>query len=454
MRIYNSTTPKMRYARSCEVLSSEKIKSSPYFCGGLFSPASQLEKAILQRNWIMKRGRWSLSKMLSHPILYIKAYRNKNSPYYEGWTAKEIKSVEGLQEGLESFKGLNIKQVHFILYIIKRNGLTLPVVRGCYHHCAHCYLGAKAPVERLAYEDFHNLLSDLSEMYKRFCMEPKSYFPSTLFWDSDCSEIYLFDKKGKIHDLTDLTKEFYSKLNAPLVFDTTGWNPRSQEAQKRMERFVEYCKDIEGQIVSDVNLSINPFHSLRTTALKQKQKGNIENYNKLYQKYLDMVANAINTFAPLMHFPETKFICRAYPDNMTDPSLNGYRIRDMKKLKKDILKNFIDKYPQTLEKYPKILEVLDRKISPEPMIVPVKRDNQLKPFANVKGSGTPTQVISNQALIGKALLLYHDAFIDLNGDFYIVNDFVTYKTNIKLNIGKTTNKPIVPPAHFQTIVIL
>ncbi|MBR1461260.1 hypothetical protein IJ596_06490, partial [bacterium] len=278
-----------------------------------------------------------------------------------------------------------------------------------------------------------------------------------LFWDSDCSETYLLDKNGKVHDLTDLTKEFYTILELTSHVDTAGWNPKSKEIQKRMERFVEYCSnnpEFLKKAITRINLSINPFHSLQTTALKQKQKGNIENYNKLHQKYLDMVANMINTFAPLIEHPKIGFTCRVYPDFMDYPELDGFRTKNMIELKTEIIEHFKSKYPETIEKYPKITDILENKIIPEDdFITKGGRDNQFKQFSRTWIKLRPLKELkSNEDLIKRAFLVGR-AYIDLNGDFYMINDYESYKTNLRLNIGKDTNKPMRPPVHSQIVEI-
>ena len=371
------------------------------------------------------------------------------------WTNSELSMIEGLQAGLNSFDGMNMKQIYFLLKLIDRKMLWMPVVRGCYHNCAHCYLDAKAPVKRMQYEDFHNFLSDISQMKSRlFYRSDDDFYISNnnygaLFHDSDGSEIYVYDKNGVKHEFPELAFEVKNFLGKKLLFDTAGWNPKSKETQERMERLVaHYVKNPERFFndIDNIYLSINPFHSIRVKALEQKQKGNIENYEQLNNIYLDMVANMLNSFAPLISQSKLSFICRAFPSNMKSPELSGYRIKDMDNLEQDIIKRFVQKYPETIKKYHNIEKHIRNKmlLGMSAHIMPTARNNFLKSM-HASRDRVISESVSYEYLKNYCDSFYCAAYVDLNGDFYFMTDYNSFKCpNIKINFAKPETKPIMP----------
>ena len=425
---------------------------------------NDFNRAINNRNKILYGNKTNFVRYsLSQIKKIFSGDKSVQKPVYSDhkWTMKEILSVEGLQHGLKIFEGLDIKQVYFLLDTIKQKGLNMPIVRGCYHNCSHCYISANPPIERMYYEDFHNFVSELSIMYKRFGLKPRLERgrPTALFHDSDGSELYLLDKNNNVHEFPELVHEIAEKLDTPSFVDTAGWNLKSEKTQKRMERLVSYYlshPEAYNKEIHGINLSLNPFHSLRVTALNQLKKGNAENYNKLYNIYLDMVANTLNTFAPLLESDKLQFLCRAYPDNLKSPELDGFRVKDMEKIKQDVLSHFQKKYPETVKKYPKIIDILNTKITIQTRLGKSARDNNFSKYSlENRISDPPSEQVPDEKLIQDLMSSwYNRAFIDLNGDFYIINDLTSYKTNIKLNFNKKdTIKKMLPPVHFQTIEI-
>ena len=66
----------------------------------------------------------------------------------------ELQLVEGLQNGLPTLEHLEMPQVQALVDLASKNSLTIPIVRGCKHTCAHCYLAATPPIKRISFEDF------------------------------------------------------------------------------------------------------------------------------------------------------------------------------------------------------------------------------------------------------------------------------------------------------------
>ncbi len=259
----------------------------------------------------------------------------------------ELQLVEGLQNGLPTLEHLEMPQVQALVDLASKNSLTIPIVRGCKHTCAHCYLAATPPIKRISFEDFVNTVSDISQMSKRLhrsVNDEIDYANRTyLFYDSDCSQVFAYDKDGNVHEFPELARIAYKRLKKPAVFDTAGWDITDIETQKRMERFVEYCKKDRKEI-SQINISINPFEKLHYGAVMRMRRGDMKGYNYLRDKYIDMAVNTLHTFLPIFDHDNVNYISRAYMDDLSGLVLDGFRVRDMEKLRDDILRRFEEKY--------------------------------------------------------------------------------------------------------------
>ena len=81
-----------------------------------------------------------------------------------------LNKLDGIQEGINVFNGLNMKEIAFVADTIAE----IPVNRGCRNICAHCYANAKAPVKetantinKMSWNDFTSLTDGFEELNKR-----------------------------------------------------------------------------------------------------------------------------------------------------------------------------------------------------------------------------------------------------------------------------------------------
>lgn len=339
----------------------------------------------------------------------------------------ELQLVEGLQNSLPTLEHLEMPQVQTLIDLAGKNSVTIPVVRGCKHTCAHCYLAATPPIKRISYEDFVNTVSDISKMSKRLRRSVNEEFDyanrTYLFYDSDCSQVFAFDKDGNVHEFPELARIAYKNLKKPTIFDTAGWDITDIETQKRMERFVEYCKKDRKEI-SQINISINPFEKLHYGAVMRMRRGDMEGYNYLRDKYIDMAVNTLHTFLPIFDHDNVNYICRAYMNNLGGSVLDGFRVRDMEKLRDDILERFEEKY--FMEDFkPNTFTSLYQSFNITPEVASSGRNNEFKDL--------DTWVWTDKNSMDSLL-------IDTDGRVY--KDFQTSLTDtgIKLNLQNPISK--------------
>lgn len=371
------------------------------------------------------------------------------------WDNADFKLVEGLQYGLKSFENMTMKAVFKLIELLStRKNITLPVVRGCFHNCAHCFLGANAHVERMSYENFINFFKDLETMSSRLKKKVNKFEKDTeLFYDSDGSQVYLTDKSGKEHEFPELAHTMYKYLRAKSLFDTAGWNPKSEKTQKRMENLVKYYVENPDRYEKDINainLSINPFESTYFTAIKQKRAGNIENYEKLKDYYIDMVVNMLHTFAPLFKHDNLSIICRVFPDHFEAKELDGFRVDDMIKLRNNITARYKKKYSEDFKNNLELLYLIKEKFNITDDIGTTARDNFLKNYSNDGFEKQNLKTLTDSEI--KDIKFYNqNILLDMDGSIYLGNDYRLYKTDLQLQMENPKKKKLELPIYSKII---
>lgn len=242
-------------------------------------------------------------RFTSHlPILFEKQPNLKIMPM----RSLAMEQFEGIQYGIKVFKGLTMKDIQYL----SENLHVIAVKRGCNNMCGHCYADAKPSKREMSWEDFTGITRGFKTLRKRLYkldlfgenLPVTSLEKSTeLFYDADCMNLVIKDKKGRQYDFIRLANELYEGLGRKTVFDTSGWNPNNNVMQKRAEKYAEYFAKPENmEKLEQFNLSFNTFNASYIAAVKALKSGNEELYLKLRGKFTDRIANAIYTFTPLL----------------------------------------------------------------------------------------------------------------------------------------------------------
>ena len=258
----------------------------------------------------------------------------------------DLAKLEGLQKGIKVFDGLSMKQIAYMFEDFQ----SILVTRGCFNNCKHCYANAIPKRESMSFEDFELFISGVRDLQKRTESNifKNNYKPGyvTTFYDSDGMLLEMKDKKGRIHDYTEIAPMTFDAVGMEHIFDTAGWSVNDKRMQARAERYVDYFKTHQYQF-SQINISVNPFHSLYTKSLELNEKGEIEKADKLRSIYVDRMANAILTFIPIAHYPNFNIISRAFNDKYT--KMSGYNLRDLRKLEDEIFISLCSKLEADLK---------------------------------------------------------------------------------------------------------
>ena len=388
----------------------------------------------------------------------------------------DLNKLDGIQEGINVFKGLNMKEIAFVADTVAE----ITVNRGCRNICAHCYASAKAPIKetantinKMSWNDFTSLTDGFEELNKRvgfsiFSQKSNKHAMIIPFHDADCSSIVLKDNDGKEHDFIDIAEKFEKVFNLPILFDTAGWNIQDVKAQKRMEKYVEYYSKPENfKKLEGFNLSVNPFHAMYAKSLELKQNRKPELAEKLYDLYTTRMANVLFTLTPLQKNPNFEFIARSAANDSKVPK--GFKEKDLRGLYMDILEKVNNLYKKDIKSAQKVVKNEDEafeyfnnyykrleNISPTIGMSAraekfVDKNDEIAKFGERRKQQNIKDIQSLKRIkdlrkLNKDMNNHFYGIIDANGDYYLTTFHTSFPTEIKFNFenkGKTT-APIAP----------
>ena len=392
----------------------------------------------------------------------------KNTDIYEF----SLNNLDGIQEGIKVFNGLNMKEIAFLTRTMTEFGVN----RGCHNMCSYCYADAKPPIKetaetinKMSWNDFKSLTDGLNELNDRLGfyvsgpnVSGKRNYISP-FHDADGIEVALKDNNGVEHDFIDIADELYRAVGVPVVFDTAGWTPSNKKLQERAERIAaHYSLSENEQILTQFNISFHPFHALHTRQVLLERTGDIERANKFKDLYENRMANAIYTFTPMLESRKMGFIQRVATSN--EPVFDGFREADLQKMHKSIMKKVRVLYEKDLEgeqKFSKTSADVEGHLSQIKMLMTghvasgitlAERGQELFGKANRHALETGDRAFSYNQRMADAKnvkdIFYNgmNGIVDANGDYYLTSWSATFPTEIKLNFenkGKLT-APIRP----------
>lgn len=388
----------------------------------------------------------------------------------------DLNKLDGIQEGINVFKGLNMKEIAFVADTVAE----ITVNRGCRNICAHCYASAKAPIKetanqinKMSWNDFTSLTDGFEELNKRVgfpvvVQKKNKHAMAIPFHDADCSSIILKDNEGKEHDFIDIAERLDKSFHLPVLFDTAGWNIQDVKAQKRMEKYVEYYSKPENfKKLEGFNLSVNPFHAMYAKSLELKQNRKPELAEKLYDLYTTRMANVLFTLTPLQKNPNFEFIARSAANDSKVPK--GFKEKDLRVLYMDILEKVNNLYKKDMKSAQKVVKNEDEafeyfnnyykrleNISPTIGMSAraekfVDKNDEIAKFGERRKQQNIKDIQSLKRIkdlrkLNKDMNNHFYGIIDANGDYYLTTFNTSFPTEIKFNFenkGKTT-APIAP----------
>lgn len=396
----------------------------------------------------------------------------------------DLNKLDGIQEGINVFKGLNMKEIAFVADTVAE----ITVNRGCRNICAHCYASAKAPIKetanqinKMSWNDFTSLTDGFEELNKRVgfpvvVQKKNKHAMAIPFHDADCSSIILKDNEGKEHDFIDIAERLDKAFHLPVLFDTAGWNIQDVKAQKRMEKYVEYYSKPENfKKLEGFNLSVNPFHAMYAKSLELKQNRKPELAEKLYDLYTTRMANVLFTLTPLQKNPNFEFIARSAANDSKVPK--GFKEKDLRVLYMDILEKVNNLYKKDMKSAQKVVKNEDEafeyfnnyykrleNISPTIGMSAraekfVDKNDEIAKFGGRRKQQNIKDIQSLKRIkdlrkLNKDMNNHFYGIIDANGDYYLTTFHTSFPTEIKFNFEnkEKITAPIAPYLQKDTLL--
>ena len=348
-----SFKPVQNYARYENSAFNPVIKNTnpPAFTGNPVKPLTDYIRCL--DRMLYAKG---LNKLLAHES-------NGNELLFRNLS---MEALEGIQYGIEVFKGLSMKDIQYL----SENLHVIAVKRGCKNMCGYCYADAKPSKREMSWEDFKLITDGFKTLRKRLGNLPLFgenmtkgedtliYRSTELFYDSDCMDIAVKDKKGRLHDFIDLMNELHGSLGRKTVFDTSGWNPDNKKLQERAEKYAQYFAKPENMDkLNAFNLSFNCFNASYVAGVKALKAGNKDVYLRLKDKFTDRIANAIFTFTPLLKNEKFNILIRSF--GLTARNADGFDIAAMFNLIENVTKKLEKLYQNDLNGSQKYIKSAD-----------------------------------------------------------------------------------------------
>lgn len=382
----------------------------------------------------------------------ISEYIKKETPKLIGANSPleflDPRKIEGIQEGISLFEGVSMPEIKFMTKWFE----SLNLLRGCNNGCNHCLRDAKGPIKSILWEDFLRFVNGFSKLNERLGFNVfESGVPVSLFDDSDPILLASNDLNGNKHNIAEAVKLLHDNLNTPISFVTAGWDKEDKFTQNAADELVNFFKKMP-DAVSEFSISINPFHSLIISSEKALKEGNPRLAKELRIKFVENIANALQTFLP-MYENKSKIkgnIIYRYANN--SPMNIKFNKDTTSILYNDIYAKLIELTSFKKEKYESLHPESFKEFKPEHLIEPkgrgIKYFNQSAIFKrelNLQSSYNNWEQMSTEQKIFNAYQ-QHIKSIDINGKVYLTDaDEIVKQTGIKLNyINK--NKA-TPPLH-------
>ena len=375
-----------------------------------------------------------------------------------------MEPFEGLQYGIKAFEGLSMKDIQYL----SENLHVIAVNRGCNNMCGYCYADAKPSNRQMSWEDFTTITQGFKELKDRFrgldiygenlpiSKQDLIYRTTELFYDSDCIDITVKDKKGKIYDFIDLADELYDSMGRHSVFDTSGWNKDNPVQQKRAEKYASYYSKPENmQKLAAFNVSFNVFNATYIAAQKALKRGDIETAEKLEEKFIDRMVNTLLTFTPLINSPRFHIMVRCFDSNVKNAegfdkkALRSLIRRVYNKIQLIYVNDYLadKKMVKTEEQCEEILTNLLIKM--DDIETDLNSSGRMKDFMKEFGieaslreyDDSMQEVVEDLKRRGRHHRYIMHRLIDADGKVYHMNYARFIPTEIQLNIDNKTSAP-------------
>ena len=375
-----------------------------------------------------------------------------------------MENIEGLQFGVKVFKGLSMKDIQYL----SENLHVIAVKRGCNNMCGYCYADAKPSNREMSWEDFTSITKGFKKIRKRLhylpifgenmthSKETLTYRTTELFYDADCMNLAIKDKRGNVYDFMDLVSELYNSLGRKSTFDTSGWDPNNRKLQERAEKYAKYFSKPENmEKLNQFNISFNVFNASYVQGIKAIKNNDPKRYNRLRERFTDRIANTIYTFTPLLKYKNFNIMQRCF--GLDAKNAKGFDYPSMLSLTEEVCNklqnlyrndlNGSQKYVKNADDIKKYMNIITQKT--EGVYTGLNSSGRMKQFMEEFGIKAPMQDHRKSTELMKEDLKqngrYHKyiahKLIDTDGRVYHMDYARFFPTEIQLNLKNKEKTP-------------
>ena len=360
-------------------------------------------------------------------------------------------SIEGIQRGIPLFDNgdcfVSMKDIDFTTKGLE----TVDLFRGCSVGCTHCLKDAKPHpngTNSILFEDLERFTEGFKTLNERLgfnVLNGNQYL--NIIDDSNPTDAKI---KGltRPHGVEEAVKVIYDNLGMPVLFVTSGWNDKSEKAQKSAEEIAKTFRQ-NPQSLKSLEVSVNPFSEIMESSRQALISGNKEKAVLYRNMYTDRMANTLATFFDLFtgNDPKGKLIYR-HANNYEGNELVGEQ--ETRKLYSEIYVKLKNKVGDRIEEAPTLNPDVVTKFDKSHLIEPSGRARRYFPYSyNMdvqRGLIAESEKWEAMSSDEKRQFLRDYALkcVDINGQIYTTFPSVltksenapielTVPTNIKLN---------------------
>lgn len=288
-------------------------------------------------------------------------------------------SIEGIQRGIPLFDdGDSFVSMRDIDFTTK--GLeTADLFRGCSVGCTHCLKNA-IPHQNssILFEDLVRFTEGFKTLNERLgfnVLNGNQYL--NIVDDSNPTDAPIKGKTGN-HGVGEAVKVIYDNLGMPVLFVTSGWNSKSEQAQNSAEEIAKTFRQNPKSLKS-LEVSVNPFAGIMEASRQALASGDKEKAELYRNIYTDRMANTVATFYDLFegNDPKGKLIYR-HANNFDGNELVGEE--ETRKLYSEIYAKLKDRVGDRIEEAPTLKPDIVTKFDKSHLIEPSGRARRYFPY--------------------------------------------------------------------------
>ena len=289
--------------------------------------------------------------------------------------------IEGIQKGIPLFDDgdcfVPMSDIDFVTHGLE----TVDLFRDCDLGCTHCLKNAVPNSKNnrsILFEDLTRFTEGFKTLNERLGFNTLNGNKYINIIDDSNPTDYPIKGLTRDHSVAESVRLIYGNLGIPVLFVTSGWNPKSESAQKSAEELAkEFTQN--PKCLKSFEVSINPFMGIMENSRRAKLSGDTERADMYREMYTDRMANTILTFFDLFkgEEPKGKLIYR-HANNFDGNELVGEK--ETGKLYSEIYEKLKNELGEKIEEAPILKPEKVTKFDKSHLIEPSGRGRQYFPY--------------------------------------------------------------------------